>query len=965
MNDVLKVRNWLLFLAAISFATTGAGFAQFLQADGPVVYAVAFLVSGIVQGLIVVTARNITRPMQSGLLSWFLSVGGYFLCAFFSVGFSVSFYFGLIASDSFADEQFAAQHREITLSVRTLLGRYEALDQKLAALATYSKRKAELETRSREEGWQRTCANSRGPGEGPAMRKRLYQSATFASIAADFGKKRDNLSKIAEELEALDESTESMQARTAALADGLLDLQAMYERPDFELLHAFVGYEMAGFPEGRPEYAAFAGAHNACRDTELVGALQSVFEATLPAPPDLRVRTLRADDPSAVITLVFESFFDALGGEVQQGTSIFDRQFRFPLLLGFLVDLLILFFSFWVAARVKRHDDSGPAKLVELTSDVIDAWAPLRAHLQQPGEITPDMSGAIAAFNEIVAVGLIRHRDERYLFVPKAGQGHLLFDATIAATNTAGDFLERLREALDGEGMLRPCEDEPMPGLPHARITALLQARLRIQAGPGTPLDRPYDVFAVYPEIGAWAAECTPSMTLAVAEPIDDPDTLPLYGERGWSVFCHALYVAYPKLTARYVSANAKRVGGRWAFRVPRRGPIPGDAFVGWLTRYAVDVRPLSILRPRDWLHLPRSATEVTYDSAVDAQVQLVALGMAPSAGRVAGLSQAEQERRLAELVQNVVTQDLSEHHGHPTRHPWAWLADEMTVLIDALEAADISAPALAPGRACAALAYTHAGEDANAQKVLGELRDDASLSPAVRMFVDIVRLARAIGVEVRWAECEPIIARLVETLDELDAEDTRFLRGRALGSIGRAYLHHGDVDEALEWLGQAVEAHESDEPKELARSRTYLAMARRERYRQTGDDEDAAAAAAELERARTDLESHARPEHVLYATECEMYLRYEEARLALATGRDREALDIAGDALHLSRGRPWPTLGLLRTRAIAAARAGDRQQAAADRRGIEEIARAGDRLGELAVKLIADVTSGAESTVY
>lgn len=271
-----------------------------------------------------------------------------------------------------------------------------------------------------------------------------------------------------------------------------------------------------------------------------------------------------------------------------------------------------------------------------------------------------------------------------------------------------------------------------------------------------------------------------------------------------------------------------------------------------------------------------------------------------------------ERRARLFQLLEDIQAQRVETWASASAVPPWVAMADRVRLLVDAL-------PGLHPaerGRALAfaALAYTHAGELADAEAVLARAHDaaEASEQPSLRALVDIAALGACIDQE-RWADAKALIARLDADAEALPAADRAHLLGRIRGTQARAHLHGGDPPRALPLCAAAVYAHHGAMLHERGRSRVLWATA----LRRAGAME---AAAEQLEEARRDIDEHVL--HVGYSLSyhrnCMTFWHYESARLSLATGRAGDALRHTADGLARAEGW-WPRLGLLRVRAQAA----------------------------------------------
>jgi hypothetical protein len=287
------------------------------------------------------------------------------------------------------------------------------------------------------------------------------------------------------------------------------------------------------------------------------------------------------------------------------------------------------------------------------------------------------------------------------------------------------------------------------------------------------------------------------------------------------------------------------------------------------------------------------------------------------------GGSVVDRRRQLEAFCEDVSSQRLTPYQGLG-RDPWQVLADRIRSLVSSLEREDDvrSRQTAATGRACAALAYTHAMDEAGVRLMLAGA-DLKSAPPSVLCFSHIVESGGCID-RKDWDGCHRLQDVLAADLEALPRVDREQLAGMVFGTRGRAWMHERRLDLALPLLQAAVLHHAGTSPREVGRSRLYLAMA----HRMAGDVENAI---GELEKAATDV-VRCRREDAVYATQTEMFLQYELTRTLLAAGQPEPAIQAGERALSRARatGAWWPLLGVLRT-LIWAYRAAGRSESAND----------------------------------
>lgn len=210
--------------------------------------------------------------------------------------------------------------------------------------------------------------------------------------------------------------------------------------------------------------------------------------------------------------------------------------------------------------------------------------------------------------------------------------------------------------------------------------------------------------------------------------------------------------------------------------------------------------------------------------------------------------------------------------------------------------------------RAWAALFALHAGDNARSTDLLRPVMDGLDDLPAQpRMLAMIVRATGAID-----GDPEHAIALAQEALDTIAPERERepALYGQALGTLGRAYMHCGELASAEPRLRASVAFHESHPAleKEGPRSRTYLATCLRKAGRATEALEVLDCAFEAIDR----LSEY----NLSYTTR--LYAELERGRCLLQLGEVSRALDAFDICCRGQRGASdYPRLGALRGRAI------------------------------------------------
>jgi len=290
--------------------------------------------------------------------------------------------------------------------------------------------------------------------------------------------------------------------------------------------------------------------------------------------------------------------------------------------------------------------------------------------------------------------------------------------------------------------------------------------------------------------------------------------------------------------------------------------------------------------------------------------------------------------RALADLVSDIKTDNLARHGQSAT---WGGLADDLRRLIDSLKEEPAASAALEEARCLAGLAYSHAGLLEDVKAMLGKVERPESLGLEVRSLYDIVAVGRYLDMlTLETDKGRGAIAALEADLEELCLAPRSSMFGRAAGTLGRARMHLGQLDDTLPLLEEGVEHHLAHEPHEAARSRQYLAMA----LRMSGDTPEAL---DELFRARRELETLTRNYSPEYEDSCRVYLDYELARTLLAADRPADALAFANAAMDKASPGWWPRLGILRARAWALRMCNDEMAADEDVQAMQALAETAD----------------------
>ena len=310
--------------------------------------------------------------------------------------------------------------------------------------------------------------------------------------------------------------------------------------------------------------------------------------------------------------------------------------------------------------------------------------------------------------------------------------------------------------------------------------------------------------------------------------------------------------------------------------------------------------------QPRD--HLPQSITLCDCSTLAEA---LSHLGL--DVGALAPASLECFESRLEQLVrvEGVKTQ---------TPERWIELAGEACEVGKALQTdvPDSAAEAFGHG----ALFALHAGHRELAETCHRlALNVTKEPSPAVVAWLSVVDASRLID----QATEQPAAASFQQAIDlasdglaraqQLSGSDQDRVLGQALGTLGRAYLHAGEPARAIAYLERGVAHHRRADPKQVARSVTYLAAA----LRHAGRAEEATS------QIRTALVALEGPQRWAMLETTRLYAKLELGRCLLASGKAREALTHFHDVVRGQRSdEQHPRISALRGIAAAYRQLGD-----------------------------------------
>ena len=293
----------------------------------------------------------------------------------------------------------------------------------------------------------------------------------------------------------------------------------------------------------------------------------------------------------------------------------------------------------------------------------------------------------------------------------------------------------------------------------------------------------------------------------------------------------------------------------------------------------------------------------------------------------------ADRLERLERYHNHVRNQTLADYQGKGM-DPWLVLGDRIRLLVDSLASFNDAQTRqqVARARADAALAFTHALDGISADQMLRGL-DPLALPPSLSVHAGIVELGRLLdacaGGERPWDDTLPLLSSLERSLQALPEADRHLYEGRVLGTIGRVWMHRGQLSTALDFLRRAVDSHDRHLVQEAGRSRIYLATA----LRMSGDVHQATLT---LEEASRHIE-RSRSWSLSYAEQTLLFWAYELARLQLDLDRPLDAIATLEVRLHQARQLgAWPLAGMLRTLTWAAASSFPEKQ----REALDELAR-------------------------
>ncbi len=267
-----------------------------------------------------------------------------------------------------------------------------------------------------------------------------------------------------------------------------------------------------------------------------------------------------------------------------------------------------------------------------------------------------------------------------------------------------------------------------------------------------------------------------------------------------------------------------------------------------------------------------------------------------------------DRKRTMDGLVDDVRNGDRKKHNDS-----WSQLGDSLRRVAATLLGEESCTSEATEALCYAALAFSHAGELGEVTDILRSLSRPEGLGVELCTLYDIVRVNQLIDEEkLANADGHTALEHLESGIAALATENPESdVRGSALGTLGRAYMHQRMLAQALPLLEQAVVFHQRHYPYEVPRSRVYLAMCQR----MLGDLDQAS---EQLARADRELATKTRNYSYEYEESTRVYLEYERAREFVEQNNDRAALAATDAALAGAPIYWWPTLGILRTRAWA-----------------------------------------------
>ena len=210
-----------------------------------------------------------------------------------------------------------------------------------------------------------------------------------------------------------------------------------------------------------------------------------------------------------------------------------------------------------------------------------------------------------------------------------------------------------------------------------------------------------------------------------------------------------------------------------------------------------------------------------------------------------------------------------------------------------------------------AALAALHGGDEARAQDLIRRVKqeDTAHLSEEARVWHHLIDATARIDRRPDGpSEAIALAEQALDTCAKVSTQVRLELEGRAYGTLGRALMHAGRMEEALGPLHRGTEHHRRHGmQREIARSQTYEAIC----LRLLGHAEEALLLVAEaLGGAGVDPTSR-------------LYLGLEHGRALLACRHAADAARVLEDvAAAQPRPQDYPRLGATRSLACALRRA-------------------------------------------
>jgi len=140
-------------------------------------------------------------------------------------------------------------------------------------------------------------------------------------------------------------------------------------------------------------------------------------------------------------------------------------------------------------------------------------------------------------------------------------------------------------------------------------------------------------------------------------------------------------------------------------------------------------------------------------------------------------------------------------------------------------------------GKAWGALFFLHAGDSQTAISLVRSISaaEAAEIGGELAAFKSVIEATGTIDVATAAGEPERAVPVAFQALELARGVNSTDLLGQALGTYGRALLHAGRADEAEGPLRQAIAHHALVAPREVPRSRTYLATCLRHQGRVDG----------------------------------------------------------------------------------------------------------------------------------